>query len=49
LTLKCDDMDLEREIQIIALEIQQGKIDFVKGTKKILLLIEVYKQKDVEI
>ena len=32
-------MDLEREIQIIALEIQQGKTDFVKGTKRILSLV----------
>ena len=34
-------MDLEREIQIIALDIQQGKTDFVKGTKRILSLLSV--------
>lgn len=34
-------MDLEREIQIITLDIQQGKTDFVKGTKRILSLLDV--------
>ena len=39
-------MDLEREIQIIALDIQQGKTDFVKGTKRILSLLSVVGQSE---
>lgn len=39
-------MDLEREIQIITLDIQQGKTDFVKGTKQILSLFSVVGQSE---
>ena len=38
-------MDIEREIQVIALAIQQGKTDYVKGTKEILSL---FSEQDVE-
>jgi predicted RNA-binding Zn-ribbon protein involved in translation (DUF1610 family) len=34
-------MDIEREVQIIAYEIQTGKEEFVKGTKRILALFSV--------
>jgi hypothetical protein len=36
-----DSMDIEREVQIIAYEIQTGKEEFVKGTKRILALFSV--------
>jgi hypothetical protein len=41
-----DSMDLEREIQIIALDIQQGKTDFVNGTKQILSLFSAVGQSE---
>jgi hypothetical protein len=34
-------MDIEREVQIIAYEIQTGKEEFVKGTRRILALFSV--------
>ena len=36
-------MDIEREVQIIAYEIQTGKEEFVKGTRRILALFGVSK------
>lgn len=39
-------MDLEREIQAITLEVQEGKIDFVKGAKRILSLLDIIGQSE---
>ena len=41
-------MDIEREIQVIALAIEQGKTDYVKGTKQILSLFSVSDSKKKE-
>jgi hypothetical protein len=40
-------MDIEREIQVIALDVQLSKIDFVNATSKILLLCSVGIHRDV--
>lgn len=41
MTKKLVDMDIEKEIQKITLDIQNGKEDFVSGTKRILCLLYV--------